>query len=97
VGGGAQCVRWRWYPVSRDLLRELAAQFQNSGSGVARKNGKRRSWTLRLDVVTSSSTATSRGTPANQIVCIFKTREPARIMTVIENQKENRHLELKQP
>ena len=84
------------YPVSRDVLREIATQFQNWVINRSKKWGApildvpegRRD-----DFVLPYFTAAK----PDQVVCILKGREPARIMTAIGTKKENRwHLELKQ-
>jgi hypothetical protein len=84
------------YPVSRDVLREIATQFQN---WVINRSKKWRAPILdapegrRDDFVAPYFTAAK----PDQVVCILKAREPARIMTAIGTKKENRwHLELKQ-
>jgi hypothetical protein len=84
------------YPVSRDVLRDIATQFQN---WVVNRS---KIWNApildapegrRDDFVLPYFTAAK----PDQVVCILKAREPARIMTAIGTKKENRwHLELKQ-
>ena len=84
------------YPVSRDVLREIATQFHNGVTNRSKKwgapihaapDGRRDEFVLPY----------FKGAKADQVVCILKAREPARILTAIGNQKENRwHLELKQ-
>src|SRR5437867_5085053 len=83
------------YPVSRDVLHEIATQFQNWAINRSKK------WGVpildapegrRDDFVLPYFTAAK----PDQVVCILKAREPARIMTAIGTKKENRwHLELK--
>ncbi len=84
------------YPVSRDVLREIATQFHNWVTNRSKKwavpilqapDGRRDEFVLPY----------FKGAKADQVVCILKAREPARIMTAIGTKKENRwHLELKQ-
>ncbi len=84
------------YPVSRDVLREIATQFHNWVTNRSKKwgvpileapDGRRDEFVLPY----------FKGAKADQVVCIIKAREPARIMTAIGTKKENRwHLELKQ-
>lgn len=84
------------YPVSRDVLRDIATQFHNWV--------KNRS--LKWDVPIIQDPATRRDKELDsyfnapkddQVVCILKAREPARILTAIGNKKDNRwHLEYKQ-
>ena len=84
------------YPVSRDVLREIATQFQNWVVNRSKKwgapvldspNGRRDEFVQPY----------FKAAKADQVVCILKAREPARIMTAIGTKKENRwHLELKQ-
>src|SRR5688572_1724111 len=84
------------YPVSRDVLRDIATQFQN---WVVNRS---KAWNApildapegrRDDFVLPYFTAAK----PDQVVCMLKAREPARIMTAIGTKKENRwHLELKQ-
>ena len=88
---------WRkLYPVNRDVLRDIASQFQNWVTNRSEKwgapileapEGRRDDFVLPYF---------DRAKP-DQVVCILKAREPARIMTAIGTKKENRwHLELKQ-
>jgi len=84
------------YPVSRNVLREIASQFHNWVKDRSQKwqapileapSGRRDDFVDRY----------FKRAKADQVVCILKAREPARIMTAIGTQKENRwHLELKQ-
>lgn len=84
------------YPVSRNVLREIASQFHNWVKDRCQKwqapileapSGRRDDFVDRY----------FRRAKADQVVCILKAREPARILTAIGTQKENRwHLELKQ-
>src|SRR2546427_4659532 len=84
------------YPVSRDVLHEIATEFQNWATNRSKK------WGVpildapegrRDDFVLPYFTAAK----PDQVVCILKAREPARIMTAIGTKKENRwHLEMKQ-
>jgi len=84
------------YPVSRDVLREIATQFQNWVTNRSRKWGAPildAPEGRRDDFVLPYFTAAK----PDQVVCILKAREPARIMTAIGTKKENRwHLQLKQ-
>ena len=84
------------YPVSRDVLRDIATQFHNWAKNRSQK------WNVpileppdgRRDEFVDSYFKRAK---ANDVVCIIKAREPARILTAIGNKKENRwHLELKQ-
>jgi hypothetical protein len=84
------------YPVSRDVLRGIATQFhhwvQNRSQKwgipiLAAPDGRRDEFVERY----------FQRTRPDQVVCILKAREPARILTAIGSKKENRwHLELKQ-
>jgi len=84
------------YPVSRDVLREIATQFHNWVVNRSKKwgapildapKGRRDEFVQRH----------FKAAKPDQVVCIVKAREPARIMTAIGTKKENRwHLELKQ-
>jgi hypothetical protein len=84
------------YPVSRDLLREIASQYhhwvtylsQQKGIPLlAAPEGRRDEFVDRY----------FRRARPDQIVVILKAREPARILTAIGSPQENRwHLELKQ-
>jgi len=84
------------YPVSRDVLRDIATQFQNWTVNRSKKwgapildapDGRRDEFVQRY----------FKAAMPDQVVCILKAREPARIMTAIGTKKENRwHLELKQ-
>ena len=84
------------YPVSRDVLRDIATQFHNWVINRSKK------WAApildapagRRDEFVQPYFKTAK---PDQVVCILKAREPARIMTAIGTKKENRwHLELKQ-
>lgn len=84
------------YPVSRDVLREIATQFHNWVINRSKKwdapildapEGRRDEFVLPY----------FKAAKPDRVVCILKAREPARIMTAIGTKKENRwHLELKQ-
>ena len=84
------------YPVSRDVLREISTQFQNWVTN--------RSKTWGIPILDAPEGRRDDfvqqyflGAKPDQVVCILKAREPARIMTAIGTKKENRwHLELKQ-
>lgn len=84
------------YPVSRDVLRDIATQFQNWVINRSKQWGAPildAPEGRRDDFVLPYFTAAK----PDQVVCILKAREPARIMTAIGTKKENRwHLELKQ-
>lgn len=84
------------YPVSRDVLRDIAAQFHNWA-----KNRSQR-WNVpildapvgRRDEFVDPYFKRAK---TDAVVCIVKCREPARILTAIGKKPENRwHLELKQ-
>jgi len=79
--------------VSRDVLREIASQFQNWAGNRSQKWGgpileateDRRDKFLDPDF---------RKVKPNQVVAMVKGREPARILIAIGNKKENRgHLQ----
>ena len=84
------------YPVSRDLLRHIAEQFQNTVKNRSEK------WNApileapegrRDDFVEPYF----RHARPDQLVVILKAVEPARILTAIGNKKDNRwHLQLAQ-
>ena len=84
------------YPVSRDVLREISTQFQNwvinrskawNAPILDAPEGRRDDFVQQYFI----------GAKPDQVVCILKAREPARIVTAIGTKKENRwHLELKQ-
>jgi hypothetical protein len=84
------------YPVSRDVLRQIATQFHN---WVVNRSKK---W--RVPILDAPDGRRDefvqpyfKAVKPDQVVCILKAREPARIMTAIGTKKENRwHLELKQ-
>jgi DNA-binding transcriptional ArsR family regulator len=87
------------YPVSRDVLRDIATQFHN---WVLNRSQK---WTV--PIIKDSDDPEARrdkmldsyfkGAKDDQVVCILKAREPARILTAKGNKKDNRwHLEYKQ-
>ncbi len=84
------------YPVSRDVLRDIARQFQGWVADRARK------WRApileapkgRRDEFVESY---FRKAQPDQVVAILKAREPARILIAIGKKKENRwHLQLAQ-
>ena len=84
------------YPVSRDVLRDISTQFQNWVTNRSKKwgapildapEGRRDDFVMPY----------FKAAKPDQVVCILKAREPARILTAIGTKKENRwHLELKQ-
>jgi hypothetical protein len=84
------------YPVSRDVLREIADQFHNWVQNRSKK------WDAPiLDAPESRRDEFVepyfRRAKRDQIVVILKAREPARILTAIGNKKDNRwHLQLAQ-
>jgi hypothetical protein len=77
------------YPVSREVLRDIASQFQNWvvnrsqkwGAPILEAPESRRDEFLRPYF---------RKAKANQVVAIVKGREPARIMIAIGNKKDDR-------
>ena len=82
------------YPVSRDVLGEIASQFQNWvvnrsqkwGTPILEAPEDRREHFL--------DPYFQRAKP-DQVVAILKAREPARILTAIGNKKDNRwHLQI---
>src|SRR5438046_1800212 len=91
------------YPVSRDVLRDIATQFHNWVTNRSQKwNAPIEKW----DASTVKDPETRRDkmldsyfkdAKDDQVVCILKAREPARILRAIGNKKDNRwHLEFKQ-
>lgn len=85
------------YPVSRDVLREIASQYHNWvknrserwGAPILEAPEEQRRDEFVLPYF--------RGAKPNQVVAILKAREPARILVAIGDKRENRwHLELKQ-
>ncbi len=84
------------YPVTRDVLRDIATQFHNWVINRSKKwgvpvlnapEGRRDEFVLPY----------FKAAQPDQVVCILKAREPARILTAIGTKKENRwHLKLKQ-
>jgi hypothetical protein len=84
------------YPVSRDVLRDIASQFQNWVVNRSRKWGAPilEAPEGRRDEFIDSYF--KRAKP-DQVVAILKAREPARILTAIGNKTENRwHLQMAQ-
>src|SRR6266567_4710445 len=84
------------YPVSRDVLREAASQFQN---WVVNRSQKWGAPILEApeDRRDKFLDPYFRKTKPNQVVAIVKGREPARIMIAIGNKKDNRwHLQIAQ-
>jgi hypothetical protein len=84
------------YPVSRDVLREIADQFHH---GV--KNHSEKWGAPILDAPEGRRDEFVepyfRQAKPDQLVVILKAREPARILTAIGNKKDNRwHLQLAQ-
>ena len=82
------------YPVSRDVLREIASQFQN---WVVNRSQKWGAPVLEApeDRRDKFLDPYFRRAKPNQVVAIVKGREPARIMIAIGNKKENRwHLQI---
>ena len=84
------------YPVSRDVLRETASQFQNWAVTRSQK------WAAPIleapeDRRDKFLDPYFRKAKPNQVVAIVKGREPARIMIAIGNKKDNRwHLQMAQ-
>jgi len=84
------------YPVSRDVLRDIAQQFQGWVANRAKKWGAPilEAPKGRRDEFVEPY---FRKAQADQVVAILKAREPARILIAIGKKKENRwHLELAQ-
>ncbi|MBZ5725448.1 MAG: hypothetical protein LAP87_10655 [Acidobacteriia bacterium] len=84
------------YPVSRDVLREIASQFQN---WVVNRSQKGNVPILEApeDRRDKFLDPYFRKAKPNQVVAIVKGREPARIMIAIGNKKDNRwHLQIAQ-
>jgi hypothetical protein len=84
------------YPVSRDVLRDIASQFQNWVVNRSEKWGA-----PILDAPESRRDEFIkpyfRNAKAHQVVAIVKGREPARIMIAIGNKKDDRwHLQIAQ-
>jgi hypothetical protein len=84
------------YPVSRDVLRETASQFQNWAVNRSQK------WGAPIleapeDRRDKFLDPYFRKAKPNQVVAVVKGREPARIMIAIGNKKDNRwHLQMAQ-
>ena len=83
------------YPVSRDVLRGIADQFQHWLKGWAEKRNvpvvEAPRWGRRDEFVDPYF----KGAQPDQCVAILKAREPARIMTAIGDKKTNRwHLQI---
>jgi hypothetical protein len=82
------------YPVSRDLLRGIAEQFQQWLKGWSEKRG--------IPVLEAPKGRRDefvdpyfKRAKADQVVVILKAREPARIMTAIGDKRTNRwHLQI---
>ena len=86
----------RVYPVSREVLRDIAKQFQN---WVVNRSEKWGAPILEApeDRRDKFLDPYFRKAKSNQVVAIVKAREPARIMIAIGNKKENRwHLQIAQ-
>jgi hypothetical protein len=82
------------YPVSRDVLREIASQFQNWAVRRSQKWGAPilEAPEDRRDKLLDPY---FRKAKPNQVVAIVKGREPACIMIAIGNKQENRwHLQI---
>lgn len=87
---------WQQYPVSRDVLRDIAGQFQN---WVVNRSHKWGAPILEAPENRRDKFLDSyfRKAKPDQVVAIIKGREPARIMIAIGNKKENRwHLQIAQ-
>ncbi len=84
------------YPISRDVLRDIAGQFQNWV--------KNRSQNWGIPILEAPQGRRDefvrpyfRKAKPDQVVAILKAREPARILIAIGNKKDNRwHLEITQ-
>lgn len=83
------------YPVSRDVLREIASQFQNWVVNRSQKWG--------VPILEAPEDRDEfikpyfRHARPNEVVAILKAREPARILTAIGNKADNRwHLQMAQ-
>jgi hypothetical protein len=84
------------YPVSRDILRSIADQFQKWVTNRAQKWGARIVEAPRGRRDEFVEPYFRRAKP-DQVVVILKAREPARIMIAIGNKQENRwHLQIAQ-
>jgi hypothetical protein len=84
------------YPVSRDVLREIASQFQN---WVVNRSQKWGAPILEAPKGRRDEFVEPyfRKAKPNQVVAILKAREPARIMIAIGNKKDDRwHLQMAQ-
>jgi hypothetical protein len=84
------------YPVSRDVLRDIAGQFHNWVQNRSRKWGAPilEAPQGRRDEFVGPY---FRKAKPDQVVAILKAREPARILIAIGNKKDNRwHLEIAQ-
>ena len=84
------------YPVSRDVLRDIATQFHNWVKNRSQKWGAPiiQDPETRRDKELDSYFKAAKD---DQVVCILKARQPARILMAIGNKKDNRwHLEYKQ-
>ena len=83
------------HPVSRDILRGAAEQFQLWVKEQADKWNAPISEASELAVSKYLSTPYFRGAGPDQVIVILKAREPARIMTAIGDKKLNRwHLQI---
>ena len=85
----------RLYPVSRDVLRGIAEQFQQWIKGWAERRDipvvDAPRWGRRDEFVDPYF----RGAQPDQVVVVLKAREPARIMTAIGDKATNRwHLQI---
>jgi hypothetical protein len=86
----------RLYPVTHDVLRDIATQFHNWVKNRSQKWGVPiiDDPGVRRDKLMDSYFKQAK---ADHVVCILKAREPGRILTSIGSKKYNRwHLELKQ-
>jgi len=83
------------YPVTRDVLRDISTQFHNFVQN--------RSQTWHAPIVDDPGSRRNtfldsyfKNAKPDQVVCILKAREPARILTSVGSKKENRwHLQIK--
>jgi transposase len=81
------------YPVSRQVLRDIAAQYHNWGQSCARKSGAPILDAPEEERREQFVTPYYRGAQPDQIVAILKAREPARILVSIgKSATEQGHL-----
>jgi len=80
------------YPVSRNVLRDVANQYHHWSSTALRSGATESSVIPKVGATTSSSPTLERAT--DHVVVIIKAREPAGLMTAIGEGKKW-HLETK--